>query len=66
MQGRDPGNLSNLPKWLKPSQQILSSAKDKRRCLGSWFGASNGRKAIYTEIKKGPEETMRHTVDSGL
>ena len=58
MQGGDPGNLSNLPKWLKPSQQTLSSAKDKR-CQGSWFGASNGRKAIYREIKKGPAETMR-------
>ena len=28
MQGRDPGNLSNLPKWLKPSPSIPSLAKE--------------------------------------
>ena len=31
--GRDPGKMSHLPKWLKPSPYIPYSAKDIRGCF---------------------------------
>ena len=49
---KDPEQLRNSQKWLKLSPSIPSSAKDRRRFWGWWFGASEGKKAIRMEMEK--------------
>ena len=47
---KDPGKLSNSPKWLK----ILNAkeSEDKREFQKQWFGSSKVRKAIDIEMEK--------------
>ena len=52
MHGRDSGKQNNLPKWLRHSLYIPSSAKDKTGCWGQCLGNSKRRKAIDKEMEK--------------
>ena len=48
---RDPGELNNFPKWIKPSLVMSSSAKEKEDIGDNVFVSSKGRKVIHMDMK---------------
>ena len=50
IRGKDPGKLSNSPKWFKTLN--AKESEDKREFQKQWFGTSRVRKATDIEMEK--------------